>query len=90
MAAQIFDLHHYRRMSCDPLLWSEGMKTSEILGRRLGQYDENCMAQKNVVEKFKHGRNTLDYEERSDGVSISRKDDRCAEERKQITVSEIP
>jgi hypothetical protein len=66
------------------------MKTSEILGRMLGQYGENCMVQKNVVEKFKHGRKTLAYEERSDGASTSRKDDRCAEERKQITVSEIP
>ena len=36
------------------------------------------------------GVKVLGYEERSDGVSISRKDDRCAEERKQITVSEFP
>ena len=65
------------------------MKTSEILGRMLPQYGVNCMVHKNVVEKFKHGRKTLDYEERSDRASISRKDDSCAEERKQITVSVI-
>jgi hypothetical protein len=66
------------------------MKTSGMLGRMLAQYGENCMVQKNAVEKFKHGRKSLDYEERSDGASISRKDDRCPEERKQITLSEIP
>jgi hypothetical protein len=65
------------------------MKTSEILGRMLPQYGVNTMVHKNVVEKFKHGRKTLDYEERSDRASISRKDDSCAEERKQITVSVI-
>jgi len=48
------------------------------------------MLQKNVVEKFKHGREILDYEERSDGPSISLKDERCDEERKQITVGEFP
>ena len=46
------------------VLWSESMKTSEILGRMLAQYGENCMVQKYVVEKFKHGKKTLDYEEK--------------------------
>ena len=48
------------------------------------------MVQKNIVEKFKHRRKTFDYEERSGGASISRKDDRCAGERNQITLREIP
>ena len=34
----------------------------------LAQYGENCMVQKDVVEKFKHGRKSLVYEERSDGL----------------------
>jgi len=55
MAVQIFALHHYRRTSCDPFLWSEGMKTLDIMGRMLTQYGVNCTVQKNVVDNLNMG-----------------------------------
>ena len=75
MDAPLQDCTIERRRGVVRFLWAEGVKPVEIRRRKLAQYGQSTMSQQKVyewVERFKSGRTSVTYEDRSVRPSTSR------------------